>query len=71
MQKDVYLLQHSYESYGGYEETKILGVFSSLQEAEKAVLEYKKLPGFKEKLDNFYVDRYIIDKMYWEEGFIN
>ena len=70
MQKDVYILQHSYEVHGGYEETKILGVFSSIEEAESAVLKYKKLPGFKEKINDFYVDRYIIDKMYWEEGFM-
>ena len=32
----VYCLQHSYELDNGYDETKILGVFSSKQKTEKS-----------------------------------
>lgn len=70
MDKYVYVLQHSYELENGYDETKFLGVFSSLEKAESAVLEYKKLPGFKDYPNDFYIDKYEIDKTHWIEGFI-
>ena len=47
----------------------MLGVFSSLQKAEEAVAQYKNLPGFKKWPNDFYIDKYEIDKKYWREGF--
>lgn len=46
----MYLLYHMYE-YGEeneHEEIKILGIYSSKQEASKAMERHYKLPGFKE-----------------------
>ena len=68
----VYVLQHSYD-YGenfGYQETKFLGVFSTEQEAQKAVEYYKTLDGFKGYPDDFYIDEIEVDKKHWTEGFI-
>ena len=70
MNKCVYVLQHSYELENGCDETKFLGVFSSFQKAKMAVLEYKKLPGFCQYTNDFYIDKYEIDKKCWVEGFI-
>lgn len=69
MEKYVYVLQHSYELENGYDEIKFLGVFSSFQKAESAIVEYKKLPGFQEHPNDFCIDKYEIDKKHWTEGF--
>lgn len=65
----VYLLQHSYE-YGEHEETKIIGIYCSEENALNAIEKYKGLPGFKDYADCFYIDKYEIDRNYWEEGFV-
>ncbi len=69
MKKYIYVLQHSYEQENGYNETKFLGVFSSYEKAEAAILEYKKLPGFKKYPNDFCIDKYEFDKKCWIEGF--
>jgi homoserine kinase type II len=70
---EVFLLQHSYEKEidGLFlEETKIIGIYSSEKNAEGAVEKYKKLPGFKDYPDAFYIDRFQLDMGFWVEGFI-
>jgi hypothetical protein len=67
--QSVFLLQHSYE-LDGCDETKVIGVYSSKEKAETVACKYKNLPGFKEHPDCFYIDEYLIDKNYWEEGFV-
>ncbi len=66
--KKVYVLQHSYE-LNNCDETKFIGVFSSLTEAKNAIEKLKKKEGFKQYQKNFYIDIYPINKIYWEEGF--
>lgn len=71
---EVFLLQHSYEKeIEGIllEETKTIGIYSSHEKAELAVEEYKKLPGFKDYPDAFYIGRYQLDKGFWVDGFIS
>lgn len=65
----VFILQHSYK-LNECEETKTIGIYSSREIAEKVVLKYKSLSGFKDHPDCFYIDEYKIDKNHWEEGFI-
>lgn len=67
--KSVFILQHSYE-IDEIEETKIIGIYSSKANAESAIDKFKKLPGFQDYPDYFYIDKYGIDKNHWEEGFI-
>jgi homoserine kinase type II len=66
--KSVFLLQHTYE-YDDCEETKIIGIYSSRERAEKVVEKYKELPGFKHYPDCFFIDEYDIDEDNWQEGF--
>ncbi|MDR0465865.1 MAG: hypothetical protein LBH94_00755 [Deltaproteobacteria bacterium] len=73
--QSVYLLQHSYDYNIGdgetTEETKIIGIFSTVAEAEAAILHYKNLPGFKDYPDDcFYLEEYELDRRFWEEGFV-
>ncbi len=72
--KVVYVLQHSYEigEEGEFDETKLIGIYSSKEKAEKVIEIYKALPGFKEyPISCFHIDKYEIDKDHWSEGFIN
>lgn len=64
----VYLLEHV-RKIDAYNELKTLGVYSSKEKAEEVILDYKKLPGFKDFLDGFCITEYEIDKKYWTEGF--
>lgn len=69
----VYILQHAYDygKNGEHQEVKFLGVFSSKLKAQKAIMKYVNLPGFREYgVDCFFIDKYKIDEMEWKEGFI-
>lgn len=71
----MYLLYHEYE-YGEnneHEDIKILGIYSSEQEASQAIERYYKLAGFKEyPKECFIIDDYNVNvDTYWKEGFIN
>jgi hypothetical protein len=65
----VFLLQHSYE-INDFEETKVIGIYLSRKKAEQVIGKYKKLQGFKDYPDSFYIDEYEMDKDNWEEGFV-
>lgn len=66
----VFLLQHSYE-VNGVEDSKIIGIYSSREIAESIVIKYKKLPGFKDYPNDFFIYGYELDEDNWEEGFVN
>jgi hypothetical protein len=69
----VYLLEHAYD-YGEnleHTEVKTLGIYESREKAEKAISEYKLLPGFNEYDDEcFYIGEYELNAGSWLEGFI-
>lgn len=72
--KFVYILQHAYNygENGEYENVKFLGVFSTRIEAQEAIKDYIKLPGFhKYGIECFNIDKCKIDKMEWNKGFID
>jgi hypothetical protein len=67
----VFVLEHSYESaYTGEQKTKLIGVYSSREKADKAIEKLIKQPGFRDLLDYFNIDEYVIDQDHWDEGFI-
>jgi hypothetical protein len=69
----VYVLHHSYSigAYGQYDETKLIGVYSSRKSAEKTIGQFRILPGFREyPLNCFYIEEYELDQNHWTEGFI-
>jgi len=70
-QREVYVLHHVHEFEANNEEdVKLLGIFSSEEKAMKMVKKYKKMPGFKDHPEGFSVDKYIINKAEWTEGFV-
>lgn len=73
MQKNqtVYLLSHARVGDADEDESaKILGVFSSKEHAQTAIdTHYLKQPGFCDYPHGFTVDEYLLDTLYWREGF--
>jgi len=68
--KEVYILEHSYE-INNLDETKFIGIYSSLDEAQKAIERLKKQPGFKDRPNDFHIDKNEINKDNWKEGFVS
>lgn len=69
--KYVFVIQHLREDPDGYDNVKFIGVYSTRELAERVVESYKRLPGFSEYPEGFYIDRYEIDKDHWTEGFVD
>ena len=73
--RGIYLLSHCYE-YGAnkeHEETKHLGVYTSVKKAKEAIEFYRKLPGFsKYPKKCFIIEGFNLDQnMWWVEGFVS
>jgi hypothetical protein len=66
-----FVLQHLREDEDGYDNVKLLGVYSSLEFAEAAVERYKNLPGFVEHQEGFDISGYELDEDHWTEGFVD
>ena len=66
--KTVFILQHSYE-LDNYDETKLIGVYSTKEQAELAINRLKEMNGFKYYPDAFEISEYELDKDHWIEGF--
>jgi len=64
----VYIVEHSYDN-GDCEEAKLIGVFSTEDKAKEIVDIYKKLPGFRDFPDNFFINKYQLNVPEWKEGF--
>ena len=65
----VYLLHHTRYGDDGYEDTKLIGVYSTNERAQKTLDAYMALPGFREHPQGFSIDEYKLDKDTWCEGF--
>lgn len=66
----VFLLQHSYK-VNRVENSKIIGIYSSREIAESIIIKYKKIPGFRNYPNEFFIDGYELDEDNWEEGFVS
>jgi hypothetical protein len=67
---DVFVLQHVHELSDGEEDVKMIGVYSTHEEAESAAVRSRKLPGFNDAADGFCIDRYVLDEDHWTEGYV-
>ena len=66
--KTVFILQHSYE-LDGHDETKLIGAYSTKEQAELAITRLKDKNGFKYRPDAFEISEYELDQDNWTEGF--
>lgn len=76
----VFLLQHCRADAIHGDDVKVIGVYSSRMEAERAVERIRAQPGFldhpriidalvDEEESGFFIDEYLLDKDHWSEGF--
>lgn len=66
---NVYVLQHVHEADDGAEDVKLIGVYSSRENAQAALARLSQAPGFSEAPDGFHIDEYQLDTDQWVEGY--
>ncbi len=65
----VFIVTHVREDERYEDDFKMIGVFSTLDTANDAVLQLLEMPGFVDYKGGFSVDEYLVDELSWEEGF--
>lgn len=66
----VYVLQHVHSHDAGEEDVKLIGIYSSPENAQAAVERLSRAPGFCDALTGFHIDEYQVDKDQWAEGYV-
>ncbi len=73
-QDSVFVLEHTrYEddnSDNDIEDFKLIGVFTSLEQAKAAIAQLTTQPGFKDYPNGFHIDEYPLDQINWSSGFV-
>lgn len=69
---NVFLLWHTHfdESLDEGEDVKLIGVYSTKELAENALVRMSKVEGFRDHTAGFEISEYKIDKDNWTAGFI-
>ncbi len=67
--KYVYLLAHTHVYSTDEEDTKIIGIYSTEQEALKVIDQLKDISGFNNYPQGFNIDKYKLDQTFWQEGY--
>ncbi len=68
--KSVFLLWHTHVYPGGHEDEKLIGVYASKGDADRARQRAAMMPGFASHPDGFEIDEYVIGEDHWTEGFM-
>jgi hypothetical protein len=66
---EVWLLWHTH-TVGEEDDEKLIGVYSSPDKAAEAQRRASQRPGFRDSLDGFGIDAYILDEDRWTDGFV-
>jgi hypothetical protein len=64
---EVFLLHHVHEFDDGHEDVKLIGVFSSREEAEAALAGVRDQPGFRDLPTGFEMSSHQLDRASWLE----
>ncbi|MBR1374834.1 MAG: hypothetical protein IJ566_01960 [Cardiobacteriaceae bacterium] len=69
---EIYFLSHPDQNkYNSAEKnTKIIGIYSSIEEIDKAIDQFHKQGNFLDNPNDFIIEKYELDKSYWQTGFI-
>jgi hypothetical protein len=69
---EVYLLWHTHvdDRLEGGEDIKLIGVYSSIDEANSAIQRKGQCEGFIDHKDGFEISTYTLNKDSWTEGFV-
>ena len=71
MEKTVFLLWHVHQVAGEEDDEKLVGVYSSEDQARAAIERVRQQPGLMDEPDHFHIDMYEINRDYWAEGYIS
>ncbi|MCP4118749.1 MAG: hypothetical protein GY737_25815 [Desulfobacteraceae bacterium] len=66
----LFIVQHAHKFDDGTEDVKLIGVYRSRENAEKAISRLSNQPGFRDAQDGFFIDKYELDKDQWTEGYV-
>lgn len=69
MSSQIYILTHVFELSDEQEDVKLIGVYSTEEDARSAEERARQRPGFAQHPDGFNIDAYELDKDHWVEGF--
>ena len=65
----VYVLQHIHVMDDGAEDVKLVGVYSTWENAQAAIKRLGQAPGFLDAPAGFHIDEYQVDRDQWVEGY--
>jgi hypothetical protein len=71
----IFVLLHKWADDEYEDHVKTLGIFSKRENAINAIPDYAKLEGFSDhpdgfKINEYIVDKYVVDERGWTSGFI-
>ena len=67
---EVFVLQHVHILNDGEEDVKMIGVYSSEEQAKSAIERLSTKPGFCDLPEGFEIDRFAVNEDRWTEGYI-
>ena len=67
----VYLLHHVLPDDEYEDCAKLIGVYSSQEEATSAIKRLDGQPGFRDHPDGFQINEHVLNRDSWTEGFVN
>jgi homoserine kinase type II len=70
MTSTVFLLWHAHDIGDSATDNKLIGVYSSNQEAEAAKQRKLQYPGFRDAPEGFQINAYEVDRDQWSEGYV-
>lgn len=65
----VFIVQHIH-LIDELEDIKIIGIYSSEKKAKLAIKRFSIMPGFRDSIDGFHIDKYKLDADNWVEGYV-
>ncbi|NUF49909.1 DUF7336 domain-containing protein [Gilliamella sp. ESL0250] len=71
MQRLVYFLYHVRYEDADDEDVKLIGIYSSHEQAELAIEQLKNKPGFIDYPDDFQITENVLNQDGWVDGFID
>lgn len=68
----VYVVLHAHylDEDENIEDIKLIGIYSSRENAGAAIERLKLQPGFCDTPEGFHIDEYSIDEDHWAEGYV-
>jgi hypothetical protein len=67
---EVFVLQHVHILDDGEEDVKMIGVYSTHEQAASAIERLSTQPGFCDLPEGFEIDPYVLDEDNWAEGYV-